>query len=159
MTEGAAAAFVLRRTGATAAELTVTVSVGQAGSVLDGARPSSATFASGASEARLTVATANDALDEADARVSASVVAGDGYEVDAENASAGVDVFDDDAAVQVAAVEELWSTTLTWTDLGNNWFGGYADGFSNPGWSEDGQAFRIWYIAYDAGGARALAGA
>ena len=151
VTEGAAAAFVLRRTGATAAELTVTVSVGQAGSVLDGARPSSATFASGASEARLTVATANDALDEADARVSASVVAGDGYEVDAENASAGVDVFDDDAAVQVAAVEELWSTTLTWTDLGNNWFGGYADGFSNPGWSEDGQAFRIWYIAYDAG--------
>ena len=151
VTEGAAAAFVLRRTGAGTAELTVTVSVGQAGSVLDGAPPSSATFASGASEARFTVATANDAVDEADARVSASVVAGDGYEVDAENASAGVDVFDDDAAAQVAAVEALWSTTLTWTDLGNNWFGGFADGFSNPGWSEDGQAFRIWYISYDAG--------
>ena len=40
---------------------------------------------------------------------------------------------------------------MTWTDLGNNWFGGFADGFSNPGWSEDGQAFRIWYISYDAG--------
>ena len=151
VTEGAAAAFVLRRTGAGTAELTVTVSVRQAGSVLDGARPSSATFASGASEARLTVATANDAVDEADARVSASVVAGDGYEVDAENASAGVDVFDDDAAPQAAAVEELWSTTLTWSDLGNNWFGGFADGFSNPEWSEDGQAFRIWFISYDAG--------
>ena len=150
VTEGAAAAFVLRRTGAGTAELTVTVSVSEAGSVLDGAEPSSATFASGASEARLTVATANDAVDEADARVSASVVAGDGYEVDAENASAGVDVFDDDAAAQAAAVE-LWSTTMTWTDLGNNWFGGFADGFSNPGWSEDGQAFRIWYISYDAG--------
>ena len=150
VTEGAAAAFVLRRTGAGTAELTVTVSVSEAGSVLDGARPSSATFASGASEARLTVATANDAVDEADARVSASVVAGDGYEVDAENASAGVDVFDDDAAAQAATVE-LWSTTMTWTDLGNNWFGGFGDGFSNPGWSEDGQAFRIWYISYDAG--------
>ena len=156
VTEGAAAAFVLRRTGAVTSELTVTVSVSEAGSVLDSARPSSATFASGASEARLTVATANDAVNEADTRVSASVVAGDGYEVDAENASAGVDVFDDDAAPQVAAVEELWSTTLTWTDLGNNWFGGFADGFSNPGWSEDGQAFRIWYIAYDAGSGELL---
>ena len=148
VTEGTAAAFVLRRTGATDDALTVSVS--EAGSVLNGAPPSSATFAAGSAEARLTVATANDAVDEADARVSASVVAGDGYEVDAENASAGVDVFDDDAAAQAAAVE-LWSTTMTWTDLGNNWFGGFADGFSNPGWSEDGQAFRIWYISYDAG--------
>ena len=90
VTEGAAAAFVLRRTGAGTAELTVTVSVSEAGSVLDDAGPSSATFASGASEARLTVATANDAVDEADARVSASVVAGDGYEVDAENSSATI---------------------------------------------------------------------
>ena len=156
VTEGEAAAFTLTRTGAGTAELTVTVSVSEAGSVLDGAPPSSATFASGASETRLTVATANDAVDEADARVRVSIVAGDGYEVDAENASAGVDVFDDDAAAQVAAVEELWSTTLTWTDLGNNWFGGFADGFSNPEWSEDGQAFRIWYISYDAGSRRLL---
>ena len=150
VTEGAAAAFVLRRTGATAAELTVTVSVGQAGSVLDGAPPSSATFAAGASEARLSVATVNDAVDEADGRVSASIVAGDGYEVDGESASAGVDVFDDDAAPRAAAVE-LWSTTMTWTDIGNNWFGGFADAFSNPGWSEDGQDFRIWFISYNAG--------
>ena len=150
VTEGTAAAFVLRRTGATDDALTVTVSVSEAGSVLNGAPPSSATFAAGSAEARLSVATANDAVDEADARVRASIVAGDSYEVDAENASAGVDVFDDDAAAQAAAVE-LWSTTMTWTDLGNNWFGGFADGFSNPGWSEDGQAFRIWYISYDAG--------
>ena len=33
---------------------------------------------------------------------------------------------------------------MTWNDLGNNWFGGFADAFSNPGWSEDGQDFRIW---------------
>ena len=150
VTEGTAAAFVLRRTGATDDALTVTVSVSEAGSVLNGAPPSSATFAAGSAEARLSVATANDAVDEADARVRASIVAGDGYEVDGESASAGVDVFDDDAAPQAAAVE-LWSTTMTWNDLGNNWFGGFADAFSNPSWSEDGQDFRIWFISYEAG--------
>ena len=141
---------MLRRTGVTDDALTVTVSVSEAGSVLDGAPPSSATFAVGSVEARLTVATVNDAVDEADARVSASIVAGSGYEVDGESASAGVDVFDDDAAPQAAAVE-LWSTTMTWTDLGNNWFGGFADAFSNPGWSEDEKDFRIWFISYDVG--------
>ena len=60
-------------------------------------------------------------------------------------------MFDDDAAVQVAAVEELWSATMTWTDLGNNWFGGFADAFSTPTWSEDGRDFRIWFISYDVG--------
>ena len=154
VTEGTAAAFVLRRTGATDDALTVTVTVSEAGSVLSGAPPSSATFAAGLAEARLSVATVNDAVDEADTRVRASVVAGDGYEVDGESASAGVDVFDDDAAAQAAAVE-LWSTTMTWTDIGNNWFGGFSDAFSNPVWSEDGQDFRIWFISYDAG-ARAL---
>ena len=87
VTEGTAAAFVLRRTGATDDALTVTVSVSEAGSVLNGAPPSSATFAAGSAEARLSVATANDAVDEADARVRASIVAGDGYEVDGESAS------------------------------------------------------------------------
>ena len=53
-------------------------------------------------------------------------------------------------APQVAGVE-LWSTTMTWTNLGNNWFGGFADAFSNPAWSEDGRDFRIWFISYDAG--------
>ena len=152
VTEGTAAAFALARTGATAAALTVAVSVGQAGSVLDGPPPSSATFEAGASQARLSVATTNDGAHEADARVRASVVAGEGYAVDGENALAGVDVLDDDAAPQVAAaVAELWSTTLVWADLGHGWYGGFADAFSAPGWSEDGQAYRIWYIAYDTG--------
>ena len=156
VTEGTAATFALARTGDTAAALTVAVSVGQAGSVLDGTPPSSATFAAGASEARLSVATTNDGAHEADARVRASVVAGEGYAVDGENASAGVDVFDDDAAPPVAVVVvELWSTTLVWADIGNGWYGGFADAFSNPVWSEDGEAYRIWYISYDAG-SRAL---
>ena len=150
VTEGTAAAFVLRRTGATDDALTVTVSVSEAGSVLNGALPSSVTFAAGSAEKQLTVATSNDTVHEADARVRVSIVAGDAYAVDAGKDSAGVDVFDNDAATQAAAVA-LWSTTMTWNDLGNNWYGGFADAFSNPGWSEDGQDFRIWYIAYEAG--------
>ena len=149
VTEGAAAAFVLTRTGATAAALTVAVSVTEAGSVVNGATPSSATFAAGASEARLSVATVNDGVHETDARLTASIQGADGYEVEEGARSAVVDVFDDDAAAPPAT--ELWSSTLAWTDLGNNWFGGFAEAFSDPEWTEGGQDFRIWYIAYDAG--------
>ena len=77
VTEGTAAAFVLRRTGATDDALTVTVSVSEAGSVLNGALPSSVTFAAGSDEKQLTVATSNDTVHEADARVRVSIVAGD----------------------------------------------------------------------------------
>ena len=150
VTEGTAAAFVLTRTGSNVAALTVPVSVSEVGSVLDDSPPTSVTFAANASEARLSVATVNDGADEADARVSASITAGENYEVDGESASASVDVFDDDATPATAAVE-LWSTTMSWTDLGNNWFGGFADAFSNPGWSEDGKDFRIWFISYNEG--------
>ena len=149
VTEGAAAAFVLTRTGATAAALTVAVSVTEAGSVVNGATPSSATFAAGASEARLSVATVNDGVHETDARLTASIQGADGYEVEEGARSAVVDVFDDDAAAPPAT--ELWSSTLAWSDLGNNWFGGFAEAFSDPEWTEGGQDFRIWYIAYDAG--------
>ena len=153
VTEGAAAAFVLRRTGATDdAELTVTVSVSEAGSVFNGAPPSSATFAAGvgrdAAHGRHGERHGRTRQMRGCVRPSSRARATRWMRT---RTSAGVDVFDDDAPPQVAAVEELWSTTMTWTDLGNNWFGGFADGFSNPGWSEDGQAFRIWYISYDAG--------
>ena len=152
VTEGAVAAFVLTRTGATAAALTVAVSVTEAGSVVNGATPSSATFAAGASEARLTVATVNDGVHETDARLTASIQGADGYEVEEGARSAVVDVFDDDAAPPPAPpATELWSSTLIWSDLGNNWFGGFAEAFSDPEWTEGGQDFRIWYIAYYAG--------
>ena len=153
VTEGTAAAFVLVRTGSTTAALTVTVSVSQAGSVLQGTPPTpptSVTFAAASASATLSVATVNDATDEAAARVRASITAGDGYEVDGAKASAAVDVFDDDATPSSAAAE-LWSTTMTWADLGNGWYGGFDDAFASPGWTEDGQAFRIRYISYDAG--------
>ena len=73
VTEGTAASFTLTRTGSTAAALTVAVSVSQAGSVLTGTAPTSATFAAEASTTRLAAATANDAVHEADARVTATL--------------------------------------------------------------------------------------
>ena len=66
-----------------------------------------------------------------------------------DGASAEVNVFDDDATSPAA--ETLWSTTMTWTDIGGGWFGGFADTFETPGWTEGERSFRIWYIAYDAG--------
>ncbi len=150
VTEGTAASFTLTRTGSTAAALEVSVSVGEAGSVLEGTPPASAIFAAGASSARLDVATVNDDAHEADARVTASVVAGAGYTVDGAKASAGVDVFDDDTAPpgQQEAVETLWSTTMRWADVGYGWYGGYAEAFDEPEWTEDGKTFRIWFIDY-----------
>ena len=150
VTEGNSASFRLSRTGSTTEALTVSVSVSEAGSVLDGTPPSSATFAAGSSETRLAVATVNDATHEADARIAALVIAGNGYTVD--GASAGVDVFDNDTAPpeQQGTVETLWSTTMLWKDVGYGWYGGYAEAFDNPEWTDDGTTFRIWFIDYNA---------
>ena len=98
VTEGATAAFALRRTGATAAELTVAVSVTESGSVLDGTPPSSVTFQAGSDSATLSVATLDDEAVEAAGTVTAAVSPGAGYEVDGASASAEVVVEDDDAA-------------------------------------------------------------
>ncbi len=149
VTEGAAAAFTLSRTGDATAALTVAVSVSEAGSVLSGTPASSVTFAAGNATAALSLATENDDVDEADARVTVSVSSGTGYSVAPDAASAGVDVYDDDAAASgEATVTTLWSTTLEWTDLNGNVIANAAD-FADAGWSEDGDAFRVWYFAYD----------
>ena len=147
VTEGGAAAFVLRRTGGTAQPLTVAVSVTQAGAVLDGAAASSVTFGAGAGEARLSVSTHNDGRDEADGSVTASVAAGSEYGVDPSAGSARVDVLDNDEATATAS-ETLWSATLEWTDMGDGWLIAYSGDFSSAGWTEDGHEYGIWYIAY-----------
>ena len=148
VTEGTAASFTLYRTGDTAAELTVSVAVTEAGSVLDGTPPSTVTFAAGGAEATLGVATGDDGVAEADARVTASVSAGSGYQVDADAGSARVDVFDNDAVV-AASVRTLWTSTIEWQgDYGNGWVNAQAEDFSSPGWSENGNACRIGYFAY-----------
>ena len=150
VTEGTAAEFTLSRTGATDAALTVSVSIEQSGSVLGAALPSSATFRAGSAKASLSVPTVNDETEEADSRVTVSIVAGGSYAVDGE--PAGVDVLDDDATPAAGSpAAALWSTTMIWTDLGAGRFGGYTADFRNPEWSEGGKRFRIWWIAYDPG--------
>ena len=149
VTEGTAAAFTLSRTGGTTAALTVAVNASEAGTVLSGTPASTATFAAGNASATLSLATENDAVDEADARVTVTVSAGTGYTVDPDSASAGVDVYDNDAAATgEATVTTLWSTTLQWADWNGNVIANAAD-FTSATWSEDGSDFRVWYFAYD----------
>ena len=148
VTEGTAAAFTLRRIGDTAAALTVAVSVTEEGAVLSGTPASTVTFAAGSAEVRLSVATVDDSVAEADARVAVAVTAGSGYQLSSSAGSAGVDVYDNDGAASTS-VKTLWTSTLEWQDdYGNGWVNASAEDFSSPGWSEDGEACRIWYIAY-----------
>ena len=146
VTEGNAAVFVLRRSGATTSALTVTVSVTEAGDVLDGAAPSSVTFAENAAKARLRIATEDDAAAEADARVTATVAAGAGYRVAAAAAAAGVDVFDDEQAPSSAAVT-LWSGELEVGTYGG-WIGALGNAVDDNGWAEDGVDYALDYVIY-----------
>ena len=88
VTEGNDVVFTLRRTGAATAPLTVAVSVSEAGGVLRGTAPSEVTFPANVAETQLTVATEDDDVAEADARVTAAVAAG--------ARTASVDVLDND---------------------------------------------------------------
>ena len=146
VTEGSAAVFVLRRSGATTSALTVRVSVTEAGDVLDGAAPSAVTFAANAAEARLRIATEDDAVAEADARVTATLAAGAGYRVAAAAAAAGVDVFDDEQAPSSAAVT-LWSGGLEVGTYGG-WIGALGDAVDDNGWTEDGVDYALDYVIY-----------
>ena len=147
VTEGTAAAFTLSRTGDTAETLTVSVSVSESGSMLSGSPASSVTFAAGSATAALNAPTEDDSVAEADGRVTVSLAAGSGYDVVADAASAGVDVYDDDEPV-TTTVEALWSTAFVWSTLGNVLYAG-TDSFGSPGWSEDGRDYRIFYISYN----------
>ena len=148
VTEGTAASFTLSRTGDATAALTVAVAVTEAGSVLSGTPPATATFAAGSAEATLAVATDDDGVDEADGRVTATVSAGSGYEVDADATSAGIDVYDNDEAASTA-VETLWTSTLTVQDVSGALLGHvYGNNLSSDGWTEDGAQFRVNQLYY-----------
>ena len=148
VTEGTAASFTLHRTGDTAPTLTVAVSVTVEGAVVSTTPASSVTFAAGSAEATLSVATVDDSVAEADARVSVAVKAGSGYLVGNGSGAARVDVYDNDEMVS-ALVKTLWTSTLEWQgDYGAGWVNANEEDFSSPGWSEDGDDYRIWYIAY-----------
>ena len=148
-TEGRAAKFTLKRTGAVASALEVSVSVTQAGAVLSGTPASTVTFAAGNAEARLRLATDDNDVAEADGRVTVSVVAGSGYGVDANASAATVDVYDNDEAASTA-VEALWTSTLTVESIGGALLGtvGGGNALSPDGWSEDGEAFEAEQLYY-----------
>ena len=142
VTEGEDAVFVLTRAGDASAPLTVTVEVGQAGSVLAGAAPSAAVFGANETEARLRVATEDDVVDEADGRVTAAAVAGAGYTVAPGAGSAAVDVLDNDDPAAPGEPGLLWSTTMTVVDFGKA-VGASGSDLPDRGWSEGGVDYRL----------------
>ena len=146
VSEGAAAAFTLSRTGDASAALTVAVRVSQAGSVLDGPAPAAVTFAAGSASASLGVSTEDDGAAEADARVTAAVAAGDGYAVAAGAGTAGVDVLDDDRSAARATV--FWSAEMAVVDYETGAIGAAsADLFSNQGGTAGLEGKWLWYHA------------
>ena len=142
VTEGGEAVFVLTRTGDASAPLTVAVDVSEAGSVLAGAAPASAVFGANETEARLRVATADDAVDEADGRVTAAAVAGAGYTVAPGAGSAAVAVLDNDGPAAPEEPAPLWSTTMTVAAFGKA-VGASGSDLPDRGWSEGGVDYRL----------------
>ena len=97
VTEGEPAVFTLTRSGITTDALTVNVSVTQSGDPLGAPVPMTATFAANGATAELSVPTVDDAVDEEDTVVTATLAAGTGYNVvDAPGDSATVTVADND---------------------------------------------------------------
>ena len=95
VTEGADVTFTLTRDGPPTAELTVNVSVTETGSMLSGARPTSATFAVGADMTTLTLTTEDDAPIEDPSTVTVTIEAGARYQAAPGAATADAVVLDD----------------------------------------------------------------
>ena len=107
VSEGADATFTLTRTGSATAALTVTVEVTESGAVLAETSPSAVTFEAESATAALDLGTADDEAVEDASTVTVTVVAGDGWAVDADAGSAAVTVEDDDAAPEVTTASAL----------------------------------------------------
>ncbi len=102
VTEGTAAEFTLTASSpAPVGGLTVTVSVSQTGTFIEGVAPTTVTIAAAATTAALMVTTTDDDIDEAAGSVTATVTAGTGYTVGTGN-TASVTVNDDDAEPTLA---------------------------------------------------------
>ena len=95
VTEGTAAEFTLTRTGSTAAELTVAVTVTGGDSFLPGAATTEAVFAVGEATVTLSLTTENDEVNEADGTVTVTITA-DASNFRLGDAAASVAVEDDD---------------------------------------------------------------
>ena len=107
VTEGAAAAFTLTRTGDVSAALTVAVEVTESGVMLAGDAPTEVTFEAASTTAALTLATVDDEAAEAASVLAVTVASDEGYTVASEGASAEVTVADDDAAPEVTSALAL----------------------------------------------------
>ena len=115
--EGWPAVFTVTRSGATGEPLTVTVAVTERGSFIAGAAPTRVRFAADARTASLYVATEDDAIDEPDGAVTATLAGGAGYDV-GNPARATVTVRDNDAPpsltiADVRAVESAGEMEFT----------------------------------------------
>ncbi len=95
--EGAEAAFTLRRTGATAEPLTVSLEVSATAPMPGSEPPTSALFPAGADETTLTVRTIDDSVDEPDREIATTLLNGNGYTLGSA-VSATVLVRDNDGA-------------------------------------------------------------
>ncbi len=135
VTEGQPARFTVSRTGSTTAALTVALSVSETGNTLSGEPPTSVTIPAGAASAALDVATEDDAVDEPDSVVTATVAAGSGYTVESPS-SAMVTVSDDDAPAPASLRYDTYDTTGTVTKPGSYAFLAASGGTSDA--SRDG---------------------
>ena len=106
ITEGADVVFILTRTLFVARELEVSVEVTGGDAVLAGAAPAGVTFAAGDATATLRLGTVDDDVDDPEATVTLTLVAGHDYDLgDASEVSASVTVRDDDLPVVTVTAE------------------------------------------------------
>ena len=128
-TEGDTVAYTVTRSGDLTGALSVTVTVSESGGAVLASGEAGArqvAFSGTAATAAVSVATVDDAVDEPDSTVTATLTAAAGYTVGADNAAA-VTVADDDAAPEVAGealavgegVTEVATLTATDADLGD----------------------------------------
>ena len=128
-TEGDTVAYTVTRSGDLTGALSVTVTVSESGGAVLASGEAGArqvAFSGTAATAAVSVGTVDDAVDEPDATVTATLTAAAGYTVEADNAAA-VTVADDDAAPEVAGealavgegVTEVATLTATDADLGD----------------------------------------
>ena len=101
ITEGGSAAFTITADPAPTTDLTIAYSVTETGDFLDapGAGSRTATLAAGTTSVALSVATVDDAADEADGSVSVTLGTGTGYTVATGKGSGAVTITDNDTPV------------------------------------------------------------
>ena len=105
--EGTDLTFTLSRTDPIEAALAVNVTVSDKGDVLASSPPTSVSFAAGAATATLSVATVDDETEEDTTRVTATLAAGSGYEINADASTAEGYVESEDLAPITASFTKM----------------------------------------------------